>query len=300
MQHATVGRLRVGAAAIVLSGLVCLAPACGESPTSPSPPVAAATPTVSSIAPSLGPADTIFDVRILGSGFRSGAAVTLGVPATNVVVVHSGLITATAPRHAAGTVDVVVTNPDGRSGSLNGSLTFATLAILSVSPRVAFGGGQVTISGAGFLAGATVTIGGAVATVLSVIPTAISATFPSGVAGAADVVVTNPDGQSVTLPGALTVLVVSLTASPAEVGPGGQVTVRWSAPGRENTLDWIGLYRVGTGNLDYGWWEYVANGSGTFVLGAPAVPGEYEFRYLLDDGFVDAARSNRVTVRAGG
>ena len=300
MLHPTLGSLRGRAMASGFTILVLLAPACGESPTSPSPPVAAVTPTVSSIAPSIGPADTIFDVRIVGSGFRPGATVTLGAPATNVVVVHSGLITATAPRHAAGTVDVVVANPDGRSGSLNGSLMFAPLAILSVSPRVAFGGTQVTIGGAGFLAGATVTIGGAVATVLSVTPTAISATFPPGVAGAADVVVTNPDGQSATLPGAFTALVVSLTASPAEVAPGGQVTVRWSAPGRENTLDWIGLYRVGTGNLDYGWWEYVANGSGTFVLTAPAVPGEYEFRYLVDDGFVDAARSNRVTVRAGG
>ena len=30
--------------------------------------------------------------------------------------------------------------------------------------------------------------------------------------------------------------------------------------------------------------------SGTLTLNAPAQPGQYQFRYLLDDGFVDTAR----------
>jgi hypothetical protein len=49
------------------------------------------------------------------------------------------------------------------------------------------------------------------------------------------------------------------------------------------------------------WWKYTDGGtSGTFTLNAPTQPGQYEFRYLLDDGFVDTARSTPVTVSAGG
>ena len=43
---------------------------------------------------------------------------------------------------------------------------------------------------------------------------------------------------------------------------------------------------------------YQAPPPGTFELTAPAQPGRYEFRYLLDDGYVDVARSREVTVTA--
>jgi hypothetical protein len=39
--------------------------------------------------------------------------------------------------------------------------------------------------------------------------------------------------------------------------------------------------------------------SGTRTLVAPREAGQYEFRYLLDDGFGDAAVSSVVTVSAG-
>jgi hypothetical protein len=76
------------------------------------------------------------------------------------------------------------------------------LTITSISPSSApFTGLQFVITGTGFEAGATVTFGGAAATAVSV----TSSTSISGVSppnpnvGAVDVVVTNPDGQSVTL-----------------------------------------------------------------------------------------------------
>ena len=83
----------------------------------------------------------------------------------------------------------------------------------SASPRVTaiapatgttFGGTAVTISGANFSAGATVTIGGVAATEVTVAgSTSITAVTPQHAAGAADVVV-RVGTQSATLPGAFT------------------------------------------------------------------------------------------------
>jgi Galactose oxidase-like, Early set domain/Viral BACON domain len=92
----------------------------------------------------------------------------------------------------------------------------------------------------------------------------------------------------------------TLTASPSTVTAGGSLTVSWTAPSGRPTTDWIGLYQVGDPNTSYLWWTYT-NGatSGSSSLSAPATAGQYEFRYLLNDGFSDAARSNAVTVTAG-
>jgi len=91
--------------------------------------------------------------------------------------------------------------------------------------------------------------------------------------------------------------VYTVTASTNIVGPGGPLSVSWTAStGRPK--DWIGLFRVGDANRDHGWSNYTeAAKSGTFTLSAPVEPGEYEFRYLLNDGIDDAARSGVVTVR---
>ena len=64
--------------------------------------------------------------------------------------------------------------------------------------------------------------------------------------------------------------------------------------------DWVGLFKVGDPNTgDVWWWEYTSNRTSvTFTLPAYVPPGQYEFRYLLDDGYNDAARSSRITVTA--
>ncbi|HKP11437.1 MAG TPA: IPT/TIG domain-containing protein, partial [Blastocatellia bacterium] len=67
------------------------------------------------------------------------------------------------------------------------------------------GGMSVTITGANFVSGASVTIGGAAATNVAVSNgTTITATTPAHAAGAADVTVTNPDNRSGTLTGGFT------------------------------------------------------------------------------------------------
>lgn len=61
---------------------------------------------------------------ITGSGFQVGATVTFGGSAATAIVVASATsITCLTPAHAAGAVDVKVTNPDGGSATLtNGFL----------------------------------------------------------------------------------------------------------------------------------------------------------------------------------
>jgi len=59
------------------------------------------------------------NVTITGTSFQSGATVTFGgAAATNVVVVGPTTITAKTPAHAAGFVDVTVTNPGSGIGTL--------------------------------------------------------------------------------------------------------------------------------------------------------------------------------------
>jgi hypothetical protein len=82
-------------------------------------------PTLTAVSPSSGPDTGGASVTISGSGFRSGAGVTFGGVAAAGVSVPSGTqITATAPAHAAGTVNIVVTNSDGQSGTLFSGFTY--------------------------------------------------------------------------------------------------------------------------------------------------------------------------------
>src|SRR5262245_49789267 len=86
----------------------------------------------------------------------------------------------------------------------------------------------------------------------------------------------------------------TLTAS-----PGAGLNVSWTAP-KGGKLDWIGIFPVGTRNCDYGDYWYTDNQtSGTLTVKAPSKPGQYEFRYHLDDGCAETVRSNAVTVTGG-
>jgi hypothetical protein len=62
----------------------------------------------------------------------------------------------------------------------------------------------------------------------------------------------------------------------------------------------VALFKVGESSYGEPWWGNDTNGadSGTFTLSAPTLPGQYEFRYLLNGGRVDRARSSPVTVLA--
>jgi hypothetical protein len=164
-------------------------------------------PTVTTISPTSGPTAGGTAVTITGTGFLSGATVSFGgTAATGVTVTSSTSINASSPAHAAGAVNVSVTNSDGQSGSLPTGYTYTssnpTPIVTAVSPTsgTTAGGTSVTITGTGFLSGATVGFGGTAATGVTVVSgTSITVSSPAHAAGAVNVVVTNNDGQSGTL-----------------------------------------------------------------------------------------------------
>ena len=133
-----------------------------------------------------------------------------------MVVVSGTQITATTPAGSAGAVTVTVT-VNGQSGSLTNGFTYVVPpTVIGVSPSsgTTAGGTAVTISGANFAAGATVTFGSAAASnVVVVNGTQITATTPAGSAGAVTVTVTNPGSQSGSLANGYTYVVVPTVTS---------------------------------------------------------------------------------------
>jgi hypothetical protein len=190
-------------------------------------------PTVSSISPNSGSVTGGTAVTIAGTNFVAGTTVSFGgTAATAVTVASSTSITATTPAQGAGSVSVVVTNPDGQSGTLANGYTYTSInpvpTVTAITPNAgpAGGGTAVTIAGANLVAGATVSFGGTAATAVTVASsTSITATTPAQGAGAVSVVVTNPDGQSGTLANGYaytsTNPVPSVTAITPNEGPAG-------------------------------------------------------------------------------
>ena len=175
-------------------------------------------PTVTSIAPNSGTTDGGTGVTITGTGFQAGATVSLGTTAaTGVTVVSGTSITATTPPGVAGAVDVVVTNSDTQSGKLTQGFTYTaasnpapTVTAISPASGPTSGGTPVTITGTGFLTGSMVKLGGTAATGVTVVSsTSITATTAAHPSGVVDVVVTNSDTQSGTLPQSFTYTAIS-------------------------------------------------------------------------------------------
>jgi hypothetical protein len=82
-------------------------------------------PVPASVLPNGGSTAGGSQVTITGTGFQSGATVTIGgIAATNVVVGGPASLTATTGARAAGLADVVVTNPDTLAGMLASSYTY--------------------------------------------------------------------------------------------------------------------------------------------------------------------------------
>jgi hypothetical protein len=80
---------------------------------------------VTSISPMSGRTAGGTNVTIAGGGFQSGAAVRFGgSAATNVKVVSATSITATTSPHAAGAVNVTVTNSNRQSATLVNGYTY--------------------------------------------------------------------------------------------------------------------------------------------------------------------------------
>lgn len=197
----------------------------------------AAAPSITSFTPRTGSPNGGTNVAITGTNFQNGATVKFGdTNAVSVSVNNGTSINATSPVHAAGDVQITVTNPDGQSAS-SGTFTYLTPApsVASISPSSGSnaGGTPITISGANFLGTVQVTIGGLAATVTTVTSSAIFAITPAGpfdfaTTASRDVTVTNPDGRSATLTNGFTYTLPapSITGiSPNGSGPNGGTQV---------------------------------------------------------------------------
>jgi hypothetical protein len=106
--------------------------------------------------------------------------------------------------------DVQVTHADGQTGTLSNGFTYVaapppTVSSILPASGSTLGGTPVTIVGTGFGNGATLTIGGvAVTNVHYLNSTTIVATTGARAAGISDLVLTNPDSQSASMPAAFT------------------------------------------------------------------------------------------------
>ena len=138
---------------------------------------------------------------VTGSTFASDAVIKIGDnPAIDVVATPT-LIHFTIPPGTIGTVDVTVTNPDGKEQILEKGYTydpFPPPVIRGIYPNKGpiDGGTEVTIRGNHFGDGAVVFIGGIQVEQLdSLSPTEIRLKTPPSSPGYKDIRVVNPDGQ---------------------------------------------------------------------------------------------------------
>jgi hypothetical protein len=99
----------------------------GSVPANPTPgvPPPAAPVTIGKVTPNAGAQTGGEKVEITGAGFVSGVKVTFGGAAATVSAVDAVKITVMTPSHAAGAVEVIVTNPDGGVGKLAGGFTYS-------------------------------------------------------------------------------------------------------------------------------------------------------------------------------
>jgi len=87
-----------------------------------------AAPTVSSVSPTSGSTAGGDALTITGTGFITGATVTVGgVTCTSPNVASSTSITCTSGAHAAGAVDIIVTNSDSQTGTGTGVYTYVAV-----------------------------------------------------------------------------------------------------------------------------------------------------------------------------
>lgn len=159
-------------------------------------------PVLTSISPAVGAPGTSVQVTLKGANFVPGALVTAigSVTAVAVTVVSPTEITAIlniAANAAAGPVNVSVTTAGGASKPV--SFTVVSLLLTSINPAAGPQGASVpvTLTGAGFAAGAQIVIGSSFVTASNVVvvsPAQITATFnisPAAAQGPVSVVVTS-------------------------------------------------------------------------------------------------------------
>jgi hypothetical protein len=161
-------------------------------------------PTVTAISPASGSHVGGTPITITGTNFVSPASVTLGgAAATGVTITSPTSITATTTGRLPGTVNVVVSFPGDLTGTLANGFTYLAPTVTAIGPNggSAAGGTLVTITGTGFSSPATVSLGGAPATAVTVLnPATLTAVTGAHASGIVNVTVGLPGGLNATLP----------------------------------------------------------------------------------------------------
>jgi hypothetical protein len=203
--------------------------------------------------------------------------------------------------HTATSPAVALVNPTPAIASLNPA------SVAAGSPAFA-----LTVTGSGFVSGATATVGGqprsvtfGSATQLSIAVQAVDVASQ----GTVPVQITNPAAclGSLCASNAVNLLVAPPPATPSGIGPSLSVNTTSAAPGGAVTTtltnspggaDWLGLFQVGASDASYLQWVWVGAGltSRTWTVTMPATPGQYEFRFFPNYATVHTATSSAVTV----
>ena len=159
-----------------------------------------ASPAFVSISPAVGPVAGGTIVTITGTNLIGTTAVTFnGTAATGVSVISATSLTATTPAGTVGSVNVVITTPNGTATGTGAYTYSAAPTFTSISPSIglATGGTVVTITGTNLIGATAVTFGSTAATGVSVVNvTTIIATTPPNTAGVVNVVITTSNGTA--------------------------------------------------------------------------------------------------------
>ena len=203
------------AGAVMASLMAVASLGCGDPPTAPRGNGGPA-PTaliLTAVSPNTGSTGGGTPVTLTGGGFVSATTVMIGGVRASVTAFTSTSMMASTGVHAAGLVEVVVTNPDGRSASLAEAFTYApdpdfeAPTITSISPTMGSitGNTHISIRGTGFRSGMAVIVDG-VRSQVNVFQSGTSAAVYTVAhpEGRVDVVVENTDGKSDSLIGAYT------------------------------------------------------------------------------------------------
>ena len=158
-------------------------------------------PTVSSVTPPGGPLTGGNAVTITGTGLIGAISVKFGAVAAHFTIDSANQITVTAPSGTAGTVDIVVTTPNGASPTSSvDHYSYTALPVVGgISPASGgiAGGTAVTISGSNLAGVASVLFGNTPAShVTSSGAGQLIAISPPGIAGTVDVLVQTAQGTS--------------------------------------------------------------------------------------------------------
>lgn len=242
-------------------------------------------PTITSINPTSGPVGGGTNIAIIGTGFIPEATVNYdGTLETSGTFTDPQHINSITPPHSAGLVDVEVENVSGLSFELvNGFEFLADPTISSVSDDFGdiAGGKAVSIFGANFVSGCTVSFDGVAASSVGFVNSGqVTCLTPAGGFGLADVRVQNPSGQIALQTGGFRYQIApNILQGPPFLGP----TFRWTVSPNPVHTGYNVFSLVCDVDTGYrGRLTMIATQSGCTFLSIPGYPGPV----MMRDGMV--------------